>query len=225
MRKVSRALARSARSASLGALALVAILATGSIASAQTAAPAAGAQAGAPVAVPPPSAQVTGTQTGSAITLNIDSPTAGIPTANGQRVFVGGWAGVPGSQDSGIRSVDIYLDGGPSTGTLLGSATLGISRPDVASVTRNAGWEKSGFNFDWTPRFVTEGTHTLSIVAHAANGATATQEVPISACGCGSSFQGSVTNPGVRRIGTIGWELDTGGPGILIQRELPPWPW
>jgi hypothetical protein len=167
-------------------------------------------------------APMAGTQSGSGITLNIDSPAAGIDTANGQRVLIGGWAGATGSNTaSGITSVEVYLDGG----SLLGAARLGIARPDVASVTGNPGWATSGFNFEWTPRFVPEGAHTLQIVAKAANGATATQEVQISACGCGSNFVGSYTAPSYRRIGTLGWELDTGGPGVLIQRDLPPWPW
>jgi hypothetical protein len=214
MRNFSRAIARSARPAAIGALVLAAAL-SGNVAHAQTSAP---------VAAPQTSAAAM--QPSSQVTLYIDSPAAGVSSANGQRLFVGGWAGAPGGTDSGIQSVDVFLDGAPDAGgTLLGTATLGIARPDVATVTRNTNWGKSGFNFDWTPRLIPEGSHTLYIVAHSTSGATATQQVAISACGCGSNFQGSVTNPGVRRIGTIGWELDTGGPGVLIQRELSPWPW
>jgi hypothetical protein len=164
-------------------------------------------------------------QSASQVTLMIDSPNPGITVANGQRVFIGGWAGASGAATSGVTSVEVFLDGGPGSGTSLGTARLGTSRPDVASVTRHPEWSNSGFNFDWTPRFVSEGQHTLYVVARSSGGDTATQTVQINGCGCGWNFQGTITNPAVRRIGTIGWELDTGGPGILIQRDIPLWPW
>jgi len=128
---------------------------------------------------------------------------------------VGGWAGVPGGR---LSSVEVYLDSASPNGSL-GTARLGIARSDVATATGHPEWAYSGFNFDWNPHNVTAGPHTLYVVARTASGASNTQTVQVTGCGCGSNALGSPSNPITSRIGTIGWEIDTGGPGVLIQRE------
>jgi hypothetical protein len=199
MRIVPRAIARSAVLAGLGLLVLVAPL------SAQGPAP----------------SPAQGT---SQITLTVDLPIAGVTVDNGRVYVVGGWAGVPGGRDSGIRSVEVYLDGGPGTGTLLGLARLGVARDDVARATSRPEWGRSGFNFDWVPRDVSAGPHTLHVVARAVTGGTTTQTVDVNGSGSGSSARGSFTNPMYRQIAPGVWERDTGGPGVSIERDYR-WPW
>ena len=150
-------------------------------------------------------------QDSSQVMLDVDAPDAGINIANGQRVVVGGWAVAP---SSGVSSVDVYLDG--SGGMPLGSARLGINRQDVAVRFSQPAWASSGYTFDWVPSNLSQGSHTLTIVARASSGQVATQSVEVSACGCG--LQGSVTNPIVTGLGPLGWELDTGGPGVWMER-------
>jgi hypothetical protein len=150
--------------------------------------------------------------------LNVDVPDAGVSVANGQRVFVGGWAVAPGASNSGISSVDLFLDSPQGTTNQIGSAKLGIDRPDVVTAFGHPEWRASGYNFDWVPRNLAAGPHTIYVVAHSTGGQAMTQAVQISGCGCG--FVGSVTNPGVRKLGNDAWELDTGGPGVFIERPF-----
>src|SRR6266511_4052334 len=150
MRNVSGTILRSAVAGALGLTMLLAPLALGrnDIASAQTA---------------------------TQVTLSLDSPNPGITVTNGQRVLVGGWAGAPGQRGSGISSVDVYLDGTTDLNAWQGEARLGIARQDVATTTRHPEWSNSGFNFEWMPRNVSQGTHTLYVVARSASGESATQ--------------------------------------------------
>jgi hypothetical protein len=115
-------------------------------------------------------------------------------------------------------AVDVFLDSPQGDGNQIGRARLGIERQDVASTFGRPEWRSSGYNFDWIPRNVSQGPHTIYIVARAATGQTTTEMVQITSCGCG--FVGSVTNPGVMRLGTLGYELDTGGPGVFIERPF-----
>jgi len=151
-------------------------------------------------------------QDASQLMLDVDAPSAGANVANGQRIVVGGWAV---AAVGGLSSVDIFMDGA-SSGLPLGSARLGINRQDVASRFSQPGWAGSGYTFDWVPQNLASGQHTLTIVARFTNGETASQIVPVNACGCG--LQGSVTNPIVTSLGPLGWELDTGGPGVWMER-------
>jgi hypothetical protein len=198
MRIVPWVIARSAVLAGLGLLTLVAPL------SAQS---------------PAPSAQGS-----SQITLTVDLPIGGIMVDNGRAVTVGGWAGVAGGRDSGIRSVEVYLDGVPGTGTFLGPARLGVIRDDVARITGHPEWGRSGFNLDWVPREVSQGPHTLYIVARSVTGDSTTQTVQINSSGSGSSARGSFTNPIWRQVAPGIWEKDTGGPGTTIERDYR-FPW
>src|SRR4051794_31922285 len=142
--------------------------------------------------------------------LDVDAPGVGAQVMDGRVLLIGGWAVAPGGS---ITSIDVYLDN-PGTGMPLGSASLGIPRPDVAASLGRPDAGRSGYNFDWMPRSVPQGEHTLTIVARSSTGQMATQTVPISACGCG--LHGSITNPIVVDRGSYGWELDTGGPGVWI---------
>jgi hypothetical protein len=99
-------------------------------------------------------------------------------TAPQQMLFVTGWAAMPDTAGTGISSVDVYLGGTPSQGgTLLGTATYGLPRPDVAEAFGNPEWTNSGFTFTWTPQNMSSSTQTLAIVAHSSMGDTVEQIV------------------------------------------------
>ncbi|HZT07610.1 MAG TPA: Ig-like domain-containing protein [Chloroflexota bacterium] len=156
----------------------------------------------------------------SRVQVDIDTPAAGITLVNGRAITIGGWAVAPGGPDSGIASVDVYLDG--PTGRHLGTATLGISRPDVASALGHPEWAKSGYNLDWIPREVSGGPHTVYVVASALAGDSASAALAVDSCGCGLTWEPSLTHPAFRSLGPLGWEVDTGGPGVWIDRNFNP---
>ncbi|TMD59285.1 MAG: LamG domain-containing protein [Chloroflexi bacterium] len=68
----------------------------------------------------------------------------------------------------------MYLDGGPGVGTLLGMATYGDDRPDVASALCASRFRLSGWHYRWDPKGIVPGTHTLVAVAHATDDRTLT---------------------------------------------------
>jgi hypothetical protein len=145
------------------------------------------------------------------IMLDVDAPGTGAQIMEGRMMLVGGWVVAPGDA---VMSVDVYLDS--PQGMPLGTARLGIARPDVAAALGRPDANRSGYNFDWMPRNVAQGDHTLYIVARTASGQSATQAVPVNSCGCG--LRGTFTNPVVTNIGSYGVELDTGGPGVWLER-------
>jgi len=197
MRIVPRAIARTAVLAGLGLLTLVAPLSLES--------------------------RVASAQGSSQITLDVDAPTAGATVTNGQSLLVGGWAATSGAPGAGVVAVEVFLDGAPGSGVPLGRANLGLPRDDVARSTGHPEWGRSGYNLDWVPRDVSQGPHTLYVVARSASGDTATQTVQVMGCGCGSALRGSFTNPIWRQVGPGIWEKDTGGPGVTIERDNS-WP-
>ena len=72
---------------------------------------------------------------------------------------IGGWAA--DYNDNGrAKSVQVLVDG-----SVVGNATLGISRPDVASVYNNSAWQPSGWGFTISAASLTVGSHTVSAVA------------------------------------------------------------
>lgn len=106
-------------------------------------------------------------QTGSSTAqITVDVPASGAQVANGSRVLIGGWAVDSAGPGTGVDQVQVYLDGERATGTLLGTATSGGNRPDVAQALGNPAFDKSGFDFFWTPTNVRNGNHTLYIYAH-----------------------------------------------------------
>lgn len=65
-----------------------------------------------------------------------------------------------------MDTVRVYLDGEEGTGTLLGEATYGISRPDVANYFGDVAFTDSGYQFSWDTSGTSPGTHTLFVAAH-----------------------------------------------------------
>ena len=58
------------------------------------------------------------------------------------------------------KQVQILVDG-----TAIGNATLGGSRPDVATALNNAAYTNSGWTFTYAALSLPVGTHTVSVVA------------------------------------------------------------
>jgi hypothetical protein len=69
------------------------------------------------------------------------------------------------SADSGIDMVRIY-DGAMDSGTLLGNATIGGARPDVASALGVGAWVASGFTARLDMGQLAPGPHRLAVYAH-----------------------------------------------------------
>jgi hypothetical protein len=91
----------------------------------------------------------------------IDTPRGG---NSGPDLYVAGWAADPGSTaGTGVDRVDVYLDGEPGTGTLLGSATYGLQRPDVVANLGSSRFLLSGYAMTAS---VSPGPHTVYVYAH-----------------------------------------------------------
>jgi hypothetical protein len=106
-------------------------------------------------------------QTGSPTAMIwIDSPTEGATISNGTQTLIGGWAVDSAGPGSGITEVRVYLDARmESGGTLIGTATYGKPRPDVATAHGNQNYTNSGYDLLWTPSGLSAGPHTLYVHA------------------------------------------------------------
>jgi hypothetical protein len=70
------------------------------------------------------------------------------------------------STGTGIDQVHIYLDGPYGTGTIIGAAQYGLSRPDVGNYYGNPRFTPSGWQLFWNINNVTSGAHSLYLYAH-----------------------------------------------------------
>jgi Big-like domain-containing protein len=108
--------------------------------------------------------------------LQIDEPMVGSLAAG--TVLVSGWAVDRNSKnDPDIERVSVFLDG-IGEDKMLGEATLGVSRPDVAELLDEPKFLASGWTFSWTAGTL-EGNHTLFVIARGKAGrvSLATREV------------------------------------------------
>ena len=96
----------------------------------------------------------------------VDQPRGG---TSGTLLLVSGWAADPGSSSgTGIETVEIYLDGEREAGgTLLGRATYGLQRADVAANLGSTRFALTGFALQTT---VTPGPHTVYVYARTTSG-------------------------------------------------------
>ena len=153
---------------------------------------------------------------GSTAKVSIDAPTSGATLGGGLPVFIGGWAADPSGLGTGVNGVDVYLDGPPSSGRLLGSAAYGIRRPDVASVFGKQSLTNSGFEYVWVPRGVPAGDHTLYIAARTQAGSDVIETVAVTLRTASESFC-SFIQPCYLRRTSFGWEVDKGGPTTTFE--------
>lgn len=98
------------------------------------------------------------------VTAPIEQPpsgalVAGITTLRGFAIDRGSSTG------TGIDTVHIYLDGPYGTGTIIGGATYGLDRPDVAA-QYGARFGPSGWELAWDTSGVAPGVHQLYLYAH-----------------------------------------------------------
>ncbi len=96
--------------------------------------------------------------------ITVDTPRAGATVL--KSVTVAGWA-LDGnaSVGTGISKVHLYLDGPPGTGTFLGAATCGVSRPDVAAHFGEPRFADAGWHFTWETTRTGDGPHSLWVCA------------------------------------------------------------
>lgn len=84
---------------------------------------------------------------------------SGRSTLSGFAIDLGSAAG------TGIDAVDIYLDGPSSSGTLIGHASYGLSRPDVGTRYGDR-FDSSGWELTWDTTGLSFGVHKLYLYAH-----------------------------------------------------------
>lgn len=86
--------------------------------------------------------------------------------AQGGTLYVGGWAADTGT-GAPVQSVTIFVDG-----NRVGTASLGISRPDVAQAYGTSIYTASGWNFQVSTASLSAGTHTVTAKAASLSGTT-----------------------------------------------------
>jgi hypothetical protein len=84
---------------------------------------------------------------------------SGTVTLRGYAIDLGSSAG------TGIDVVHIYLDGPYGTGTIIGAATYGLDRPDIAA-QYGARFGPSGWELAWDTAGLSPGVHRLYLYAH-----------------------------------------------------------
>jgi hypothetical protein len=89
----------------------------------------------------------------------VDATTSSTTVSQSDSLFVSGWAA--DYQDNGpAKSVQILIDGNAA-----GLATLGISRPDVATYYNNPAWANTGWNFSYAASTLSVGSHSVTATA------------------------------------------------------------
>ncbi len=94
----------------------------------------------------------------------IEQPGAGT-FVTGTVVLSGFAIDLASTSGTGIDRVHIYLDGPFGTGTIIGGATYGLDRPDVAA-QYGARFGPSGWELPWDTSAIAPGVHTLTLYAH-----------------------------------------------------------
>ena len=94
----------------------------------------------------------------------IERPGAGA-FVTGTVVLSGFAIDLASTSGTGIDRVHIYLDGPVGTGTIIGGATYGLARPDVAA-QYGARFGPSGWELAWNTSAIAPGVHTLTLYAH-----------------------------------------------------------
>ncbi len=98
----------------------------------------------------------------------IDSVTGSAIIPSTDTLFVSGWVADP-ADGSPLGNVEVYIDGVP-----VGTPTLGISRPDVASYFNNPAYANSGFDFTYSASLLSAGAHAVTVVGTNSHGVSTT---------------------------------------------------
>ncbi|MCL4458475.1 MAG: S8 family serine peptidase [Chloroflexi bacterium] len=99
----------------------------------------------------------------ASIIVQVDTPAPGSSVWRAASINISGWAIDQGSPSgTGINAIRLYLDGTACSGTLLGTASYGLPRPDVAAIY-GPKFQNSGWSFTWDATTTTLGQHTLLI--------------------------------------------------------------
>src|SRR5262245_41034404 len=97
----------------------------------------------------------------------IDGPQPNESVVIGRPLHISGWVVDTTAQGwTGIDEVRVYLGQMDAGGTLLSRATIGLSRPDIASKIGVPVFVASGFAADVSTAALAEGPTTLSLYAH-----------------------------------------------------------
>jgi hypothetical protein len=88
----------------------------------------------------------------------IDASTGNTTVNSNDSIYINGWAADP-TDGAPVTAVTIYIDG-----VSVGSPTMGISRPDVASYYNNPAYKNSGFTLYYPAASLSGGAHTLTAV-------------------------------------------------------------
>jgi streptogramin lyase len=154
------------------------------------------------------SATIMVTVSGPPPSVHIDSP-ATSATVSGV-VIVAGWA-IDNATAVGtaISSVQVKVDG-----TVVGTATYGISRPDVcAAYPGRPGCPNVGYSYSLNTATLTGGTHTIAVVATDSDGTpdtgSASTTVSVSAAAPSVNIDSPAASATVSGVVTVaGWAID-----------------
>jgi hypothetical protein len=106
---------------------------------------------------------------GTTTVISIDAPAPGQQLRIGDSVAIGGWA-ADTALVGGVDMVEVYLDGKREEGgRLIGRATYGKTRTDVALALGSTAFSNVGFDLVWKVA-ATAGAHTAYVYAHSLNG-------------------------------------------------------
>jgi uncharacterized protein (TIGR03437 family) len=148
------------------------------------------------------------------VRINIDSPTEGAatPTSFSGIAPVAGWALTDTGSTASIQSVEISVDG-----VVNGTATYGISRPDVCAVyPSRPGCPNVGFSYSLDTTRFTNGTHILEATSTTTDGKRATASASFTVTNSSTSAITNIDSPNAASIPysgiatTSGWAIKTG---------------
>ena len=88
-----------------------------------------------------------------------DNTTNSTTVQQGDSLLVSGWAADP-VDGSPLANIKVYIDG-----TLFGTPTTGISRPDVAAAYNNPAYTNSGYQLVMSSSALTLGSHSVTVIA------------------------------------------------------------
>jgi hypothetical protein len=154
------------------------------------------------------SATITVTAAAVPPSVHVDSPTAGAVVSG--TVTVAGWA-IDNATSVGmaISSVQVNIDG-----VLVGTASYGVSRPDVcAAYAGRVGCPNVGFSYALNTATLTPGTHTITVMATDSDGTpdTGSSSVTITVTAAPPSVHIDAPAGGAMVSGVVtvaGWAID-----------------